>query len=384
MANKKVDKNDVVIGRIEDTIKNLEKKEFTMYFFVVDSKNIPNGSMRYVYQLAKGFEDEGYNVCMLYQLDNEYKEEDVAALKEKKENFDDSRVFTGVRKWMGDAFADMKHLNIQNGTWTVGPADFLFIPEAFSSLMYEVYKNKIPCKRYVILQNFDYLTENITVGYQLANYGINSVVATNPNVLNTATRYFPYIKDNSTVISPYIPSYFCKPSMAKNLIVNIVASEKTDVHRIYKSFYWAYPEYRFVTFRDLRGLPMGEFAKELQEGCITIWVDERTPFGYSALEAIRCGNVLIGKIPNDVPEWMTEDNGIWFNNINDVPDILARVIKAWVNDAVPEEITEAMEKTNERYTYTEFQKSVIGFGEKMIADRIKDLEALKKGLEKQE
>mgnify|MGYP002520347908 CR=1 FL=1 len=35
-----------------------------------------------------------------------------------------------------------------------------------------------------------------------------------------------------------------------------------------------------------------DFAKYMSEGTITVWVDERTDFGYSALESMACGNIV--------------------------------------------------------------------------------------------
>ena len=50
------DKN--AIERIEETISSLQNKDFTLYFFVVDSKNVPNGTMQYIYQIAKTLQDK--------------------------------------------------------------------------------------------------------------------------------------------------------------------------------------------------------------------------------------------------------------------------------------------------------------------------------------
>ena len=72
------------LERIEETIKNLKKKNFTFYFFVVDCKNVPNGSIQYIYQLAKTLYDKKYNVKMLYQLENEYSKEELLELQRKE------------------------------------------------------------------------------------------------------------------------------------------------------------------------------------------------------------------------------------------------------------------------------------------------------------
>lgn len=373
-------KKQKVSKRIDEAVSALEKKDFTMYFFVADSRNVPNETMEYMYQLAKTVRDNGYNVTMLYQLDNEYTQEELEELKNKELPEDANRTFVGVGDWLGDDYASLPHLNISLGTWTVSPSDFLFIPEAFSSLMFQTHQHRIPCKRIVVLNNFDYVTDMIPFGVEWANYGIHEVVSSTERQLQILKDSFPYVK--GTVLPTYIPEYFRKPVKPKNLIVNIVAKEQKDVNRILKPFYWQYPSFRFVSFRELRNFPRKRFAESLQEGAITVWIDEHTPFGNSAVEAIRCGNIVIGKVPENIPEWMGDenglkDNGVWFTNINDVPKILAEVISSWMNDDIPEELLKSMDETNRLYTYEKWVENVNDFTKGIVNARIKEFKQFK-------
>lgn len=370
---KEQDTNLKVISRIEDAISDLKNKNFTMFFFVVDSKNVPNGSMCYIYQMAKAMQDKGYDVCMLYQLENEYTQEEIELLEKNEQPLDDMRRFVGVTGWLGEEYGTLRHMNIMKEKWEVSPSDFLFIPEVFQSIMFHTYKNKITCKRYVILQNYDYVTEFIPLGQQWANYGIDHVIATNENQAKLINDVFPYTEPHTTVINPFIPDYFRKPLKAKNLIVNIIAKNKDDVNRIVKPFYWKYPVYQFVSFRDLRGFPRKKYAEMLKEGCITIWVDEHTPFGYGAVEAMRCGNIVIGKIPDQIPEWMSDYNGIWFNDINNVPDLVYRAVSQMLADEIPHILADGMTETDKKYTYEEYDRNITNFLDKMIEERIGDM-----------
>lgn len=369
-----------VSKRISDAISEIERKESTMFFFVADSRNTPNSSMEYMYQLAKTVHDNGYKVCMLYQLDNEYTEEELEEIKSKELPEDVNRIFVGVGEWLGEEYSSLPHLNISKGTWSVAPSDFLFIPEAFSSLMFQTHQHHVPCKRIVVLQNFDYVTDMIPFGVEWANYGIRDVVSSTERQLSILKDSFPYVK--GTVLPTYIPEYFRKPVKPKNLIVNIVAKNQKDVNRILKPFYWQYPSLRFVSFRDLRNFPRRRFAEMLQEGAITVWVDDSTPFGSSAVEAMRCGDIVIGKIPDNIPEWMGDDNGlkdngVWFTNVCDVPKILAEVISSWMNDDIPDELLQAMEKTNDLYTYEDWVSNVSNYIDVIVNDRINELKEVK-------
>ena len=190
------------------------------------------------------------------------------------------------------------------------------------------------------------------------------------------SNVFPYIK--SKVLSPYISNCFRKPLKPKKLIVNIISKRTEDVNRIMKQFYWKYPMYKFVSFRDLRGYPKETFAEFLQESAITVWIDNETPFGYSAIEAIRSGNIVIGKVPEHMPEWMGDENGlfdhgVWTYDINMIPDILPRVLGSWMQDNVPTVLYENMEKLDNLYTYETYNDNVTNIVKGYVEDRINEL-----------
>lgn len=287
------------IERIEESIANLKDNNFNIYFFVVDSRNVPNSSLAYIYELAKTLKDKNYNVTMLYQLQGEYTEAELYKKKKKGKHIDPSKVFIGVEDWLGKEYASIPHMNISHAQWKVSPADILFIPEAFSSLMFQTYQYKAPCRRVVLLQNFSYVTDFIPFGIEWKNYGIYDVVATTKQQEDLIKSVFPYMR--SKILSPVVNSIFRKPIEPKKLAVNIITSDQRITNRIIKTFYWKYPIYKFVSFVDCRNRSREEFAEKLREGAITVWVDNDTPFGHSALEAIACDNVLIGKVPEMVP-----------------------------------------------------------------------------------
>jgi len=368
------------IERIDEAIAKLENNDFTFYFFVVDCNNVPNGNMQYMYQLAKTLYDKKYKVKMLYQLENEYSQNELEELNRKEKPVDDRRVFTGVGEWLGNEYMEIPHMNISKEEWKVSPADFLFIPEVFSSLMKQTYQYKAPCKRIVVLHNYDYITEFIPVNDEWGTYGIHDVIVNTEQQGKLVTNVFPYVKIN--VLNPYISEIFRKPIKPKKLIINIISKRTEDVNKIMKQFYWKYPMYRFVSFRDLRGYPKEKFAEFLQESAITVWIDGETPFGYSAIEAIRCGNLVVGKIPEHTPEWMGDenglfDNGVWVYDVNLIPDILSRVLGSWMQDKVPSVLYENMEKLNNLYTYDEYKKNVDKIITEYINDRINEFKEIK-------
>ena len=366
----------VVIERIKNEIEKLDKKDFTMFFFTVDSKNVPHGSIVYEYELAYTLSQLGYKVCMLYQIDNELPTRQVKKMIAKG-TYDktDPQIFCGVEDWMGKEYAALPHMNIaKENTWKVSPSDFVFIPEAFSGLMRETYVKHIPCARYVLLHNFDYVTDNITPGAQWSNFAIRDCIATTKLQADMITEVMPYVRTH--VLNPYIPDYFRKPVKPKQLVVNIISKRQSDVNKVFKTFYWKYPVYKFISFKELRGMNREHYAEALKDGAITIWIDTDTPFGYGALEAMRCGNIVIGKIPEHIQEWMTNEDGselrdnvIWFDNFRQLPDILADVIGSWMQDEIPDVIYNEMDETNKKYTKSVWDENVKDLFDHLVQER---------------
>jgi glycosyltransferase involved in cell wall biosynthesis len=120
--------------------------------------------------------------------------------------------------------------------------------------------------------------------------------------------------------------------------------------KIFKTFYIKYPHLKWFTFRDMRNMPMKKFAENLSECCISVWVDDISGFGTFPVESIKCNVPVLGKVPNMVPEWMEDKNGLWTHDLNAIPDILANYVQAWLEDASPEELYEKMGEMAQKYT----------------------------------
>lgn len=372
-----MDNTKEIVQRIETEIGKLKDKSFKVLFYVPDAKNNATGYISYIYQMALTLQQLGYNVKMLYQLDNEYTAEELKKLDLENQPIDDNRVFVGVTESLGEKYATLEHANIQNEELEVSPSDFLIIPEVYSSVMNQT--KKLSCKRIVLTQNYNYLTDFIQVGVSWANFGITDTITSCLNQAELVNSVFPYVK--TKVLTPYIPSYFYEGNEPKKLIVNIITKSQKDADKIIKPFYWKYPMYKWVSFRDLRSYPREMFADYLREGAITIWVDSDTQFGYAPLEAIKSGNIVIGKIPELIPEWMLSedktqllDNGIWFNDINSVHKIIADVIRTWINDDIPSEITDAMKETAKKYSFDEYKVNLDNLINSYINERVKEFE----------
>lgn len=68
------------------------------------------------------------------------------------------------------------------------------------------------------------------------------------------------------------------------------------------------------------------------------------------------------------------DNGIWFNDINSVHKIIADVIRTWINDDIPSEITDAMKETAKKYSFDEYKVNLDNLINSYINERVKEFE----------
>lgn len=321
--------NNELIGKLSDELKKYDDKSFKVLFYTLDTQGMPSGSLTYMYETAYQLKELGYNVQILHS----------------------EKEFVGVREWLGDKYADLPHYNIEKDNVAISPADILFIPEIFSSVMYQT--KDLPCKRIALLQNFEYLTEMTQPGATWMNYGVNECVTTSNVLSDRIKEVFPHVRTN--IVRPSVSDIFKKTDTPKKLIVNIVSKNKRDVNAIVKPFFWKYPMFKWVCFRDFNGIPKDELVKAYQEAAITLWVDDKTDFGYTPLEAMACGDIVMGKIPETIPEWMTSngevrDCGLWFYNTRDAYDLLASVIDSYIHNSIPDVIQKEADMVLKNYT----------------------------------
>ena len=351
-----IDRNEM-IKRVEDSIKSLEDKTFNVYFVVLDTKGNPSGTLEYLYKTALVLKNKGYNVTMLHQ--------------------EDDKEFVGVGDWLGEEYAALPHLSIGENSKNnvdIGPSDFLFVPEVFASVL--VHTKQLSCKRVMIMQNYNHLEEFMPVGVTPEDIRVSDVITTTKVQEGILHSFFPNLRTH--VVSPSISKMFRKSDNPKKLIVNVISKNQSDISRIVKPFYWKYPIYKWVSFRDLRGLSQETFCEALREAAVTIWVDDKTNFGYSALEALRCGTILLAKVPENLSDWNVDkdDNGnekltnscIWFESIDRLPDMIASVVRSWTLDKIPQTIYDEEAKLDGFYTEEAQEKEIEYVYEKTLFD----------------
>lgn len=346
------EKDKEVIKNIETEIQKIDKKESKIYFFVLDTKGNPSGMLEYIYKLALILKEEGYNVAMLYQVE-------------------ENEEFVGVKEWLGEEYDKLPHQDISSENTSVSPCDILFIPEIFASVMTQT--KQLPCKRVAILQNYNFITEQIPLSVQWGDLGIMDAIVNTKENEDLLRAIFPYVK--TQLVEPYLDSKFYDDKSPKKLIINIVSRDPSYINRIIKPFYWANPLLKWVSFRDLRGFSKEEFAKYLRESAITIWIDDEASVGYSALEAMKSGSLVMAKIPDNKLDWVLNEHGelqngcLWFDSIRQLPEMISQVVRAWITDSIPETIIEQGKKIADEYTKNRTKNEIVSYVENLLSTR---------------
>jgi len=356
MAEEQIQKAQEMAQVAIDKINN---KDFTVYFFTLDTKGNPTAGIANIYEHVKVLNEIGYKACILHEK-NDYQ---------------------GVASWLGTKYAELPHKSIENKDLNISPSDFIVIPEVFSNVMAQT--AKFPCKRIVLCQSYDYILELINIGMSWAFYGIEDVITTSPKISAYVKSLFPNMRTWEIPVS--IPDYFQnKSDKPKKPIIAIHTRDQKDTLKIIKTFYLQNPIYKWISFKDMRGMPREAFADTLSECCLSVWVDDISSFGTFPLESIRCNVPVIGKIPNMIPEWMelvdgdkvdVKNNGVWANNILHMPNLIAEFVKLWLEDNVPEEIHNGMEETKTLYTEADQKVKIEEIYGHFFRTRIAEIEA---------
>jgi hypothetical protein len=335
---------------IEESVSKLEKKDFKIFFFVMDTKGNTIASVTNIYEHAKVLRELGYDAQILHEKND----------------------YTPIAESLGEGYSDIPHVSIESQQLKVNTHDFIIIPEIFANVMEQT--AKLPSKRIVFVQSYDYIFEMLVPGKSWTDYGIRDVITTSEKQKEYVENLFSK-RIKAEVIPVSIPKYFKPSDKPKKPIISIYTRDQRDLVKIYKAFYLRFPHLKWVSFRDMRGLPRETFAKSLAESCLAVWVDRVSSFGTFPLEAIKSDVPVLGLVPDMVPEWMSDKNGLWTHDPVMIADLIANYFQAWLEDSEPQELYEEMTKLKESYSCEEQKEKITEIYGKIIQERIEELKS---------
>ena len=341
--------NQEQIKKVEKSIQNLKDKKSKIYLLVQDTKGHAKASIAYSYRLGMTLSKQGYNVVMLHEKSD----------------------YTGVSEWLGGEYMELPHQSIEGQNLEVSPEDFIIIPELYGFVMSQI--TKLPCGKIVLCQSYDHMLETLQPGQTWSQLGFYKCITTS----EAQKEYISNVMRGVSIdiIPPYISEEFKLQTLPPKPMIAIHSREQRDTANIIKNFYIKFPQYRWITFRDMRGLTEKQFAEALQDCFLSVWVDETSSFGTFPLESMKSNVPVLGLVPNLVPSWMNEDNGLWINNKNQIVDFVADFLQNWLEDNVNEKMYESMSlTTNELNSKTDFETNVVSLFDGFLQTRLNSFE----------
>lgn len=320
--------------KISLSIERIENKENKIFFFVQDTRGNAKASLVYLYDMAYTLHKDGYTVVMLHEKPD----------------------YTKIGEWSDVKYDELTHQSIEGTNLEVAPEDIMVVPEIFGFVMEQI-KN-LPCGKIVITQAYDHVLETLTPGTSWAQLGFFKCITTSETQKNQIEKLMKRVTVD--VIPPVISDKFVKQKYPAKPIIAVHTRDQRDGINLIKQFYLKYPQYRFFTFRDLRGVSMDEFANAIQDAFLGVWIDPTSGFGTFPLECMKVGVPVLGLKPNLRPEWLEDKNGIWVDNQIMMVDIIADLIQTWLEDNILKELYVEASNTVEKYTNKEkFETEVL-------------------------
>ena len=341
--------NQEHISKLENSIQNMKDKNSRVYLLAQDTKGNATASIAYIYRLALALRNAGYNSIILHEVADYY----------------------GVSSWLGEEYMEIPHQSMEGQNFDVSPEDFIIIPELYGYVMSQI--SKLPCGKIVLSQAYDNILETLQPGETWAQLGFFKCITTS----ETQKDYISKLMRNVSVdvLEPFISDVYSKPSLPAKPIVSVLTRDQRDTINLVKSFYIKFPQYRWITFRDMRNLTEKQFADGLKDVCLSVWVDEISSYGTFPLESMKTGVPVLGLVPNIVPSWLNENNGLWANNKVQIVDFVADYLQSWLEDNIDSKIYDEMENTvSSLSTKEKFDTEAVSLIEGYINTRLSSFE----------
>jgi len=305
--------NQEQISKIETSVENLKNKNSKIYFIVQDTKGNAKASIHYIYELVLTLKNNGYNPIILHERPD----------------------YTSVSSWLGDKYESIPHQSIEG--------------------------------------SYDHMLETLNPGETWAQFGFYKCITTSENQKEYIKNVMKSVSFD--ILEPYISEDFKPSKLPAKPIISVHSKDQRDTVNIIKTFYLKYPQYRWVTLRDMRGLTHTEFAEKLSEGFVSVWIDETSSYGTFPLESMKSNIPVIGLVPNVLPTWMNEDNGIWVNNKSHIVDVIADHLQNWLEDNISEEFNGKIKTTVDSLpTKENFEKQALSLFDEYFSVRLKSFE----------
>ena len=341
---------DEKLEKIKKSLNNLNNKEFKIFIFSPNMGGNPSGGIGVLYQHAKVLKELNYDVKILTEK-NDYK----------------------IPEWLGDKYSGIEHVSLETTKLQVSPEDFLILPEGFGNLFEQT--QKLSCKRVVLTQSWYYILNSLMPGATWNNYGLRDTIVVSEPLKNYLENLFGKDNLNIKICRQYIDEDLFYPNKKpQKPIIAISSRDQMQGLNIIKHFYLKYPQYRWISFKDMKGMSREDFAETLRESCLGVWIDKISGFGTFPIECAKSNVPVISLIPDITPEYATDTSCVWTNELLSIPDLIGNWIRLWLEDNLPEEIVKGTKELATKYGEKEGKDRIKKTYEELIQERKNEFE----------
>jgi hypothetical protein len=352
MSNQEnIEKLESALGRINDA-------ESVVYFLTYDTKTNARASVKYIYDLALTLNKNGRKSKILVEDKN----------------------YVGVSSWLNEEYSELEVVSIKEDKIELKIDDTLVVPEYYANTMQQL--ATIRCIKVLLVQQKEYLFETLPIGSRYSEYGFDKVITTTEKSKQYILEYFP--ESLVYVIPPIIGDNFKPIELPLKPYVAISCRDRAVHRKLISEFYLKFPQLRWITFRDMVQMSYDEFASNLKECMVSLWVDDESTFGTFPLESMKCNVPVIGKIPDTEPDWLSE-NGMWTYDGNKLVELLGTYILAWIDGVeLSQEVLDKMKNTLEPYDTLKTKDSILSIFTSIVNKRVESIESALTKLKQEE
>ncbi len=306
------------IEKLESALSRLETKENNIYFLVYDTKNNARASVKHIYDMVLTLRQNGHTAKLLVE----------------------DETYTNA-EWLGEEYSDIPVVSIKGDKIEIKIEDVLVVPEYYSNVLQQL--SNIRCMKIMLVQQKEYIFETLPIGSRWSDYGFDRVITTTESTKKYILDIFP--ESLVHIIPPMIGDNFKPTDGITKPYIAIKCRDRVQQRKFISEFYLKYPHLRWVTFRDMVQMNYSEFSETLKECFVSLWVDDESTFGTFPLESMKCGVPVVGKIPKNEPDWLSE-NGMWTYDEDKLIEILGTYVLAWLEGVeLTEEVKDKMKET---------------------------------------
>lgn len=226
------------IIKIEQSIKNLSEKKSRILFLTQDTKGNAKASIRHIYEMALTLKNNGFNPIILHES-NDYK---------------------GVSEWLGEEYMELPHQSIESQNLQISPEDFIVVPELYGHVLEQL--GNITAGKIILCQAYDHILETLQPGATWNQYGFSKCITTTESQKEYISEIMKSVSID--VVQPTISNLFSKKDKPAKPFISVHTRDQRDTMKLIKTFYLKFPQFRWITFRDMRGLTQTEFSEDIK------------------------------------------------------------------------------------------------------------------------